>query len=269
MFAQGTDGAAAVSAAKAAGASVVSVDRKLGYAVVRSGDAGLVGKLSTARGVEGTARDRVIGAAPKGGKDRIERPSLAGRPQAQVAAADAPSAVAADPLANRQWDMRQIGATASGSYAVDPGQPGACSSASSTPASTARTRTSRRTSTRRCQPQLRHRHPDDRRALRGPDRASTPPNEDDDGHGTHVASTIGSPINGLGMAGVAPNVTLVNIRAGQDSGFFFLQPTARGPRLRRRHRRRRGQHELLHRPVALRLPAQPGGLARRSRPSSA
>ena len=27
------------------------------------------------------------------------------------------------------------------------------------------------------------------------------------------------------MAGVAPNVTLVNIRAGQDSGYFFLQPS--------------------------------------------
>jgi subtilisin family serine protease len=49
--------------------------------------------------------------------------------------------------------------------------------------------------------------------------------EDDDGHGTHVASTIGSPINGLGIAGVAPKVTLLNLRAGQDSGFFFLQPT--------------------------------------------
>ena len=31
-------------------------------------------------------------------------------------------------------------------------------------------------------------------------------------------------MNGLGIAGVAPNVTLVNIRAGQDSGYFFLQP---------------------------------------------
>ena len=29
----------------------------------------------------------------------------------------------------------------------------------------------------------------------------------------------------MGIAGVAPGVTLVNIRAGQDSGFFFLQPT--------------------------------------------
>ena len=27
------------------------------------------------------------------------------------------------------------------------------------------------------------------------------------------------------MAGVAPNVTLVNLRAGQDSGYFFLQPS--------------------------------------------
>jgi hypothetical protein len=32
-------------------------------------------------------------------------------------------------------------------------------------------------------------------------------------------------MNGLGTAGVAPKVRLVNIRAGQDSGFFFLQAT--------------------------------------------
>ena len=54
----------------------------------------------------------------------------------------------------------------------------------------------------------------------------TDPNDvDENSHGTHVASTVGSPINGLGMAGVAPKVSLVNLRAGQDSGFFFLQPS--------------------------------------------
>jgi subtilisin family serine protease len=59
-----------------------------------------------------------------------------------------------------------------------------------------------------------------------PDRSCTDAADvDENGHGTHVASIIGSPINGVGVAGVAPNVTLVNIRAGQDSGFFFLQPT--------------------------------------------
>jgi subtilisin family serine protease len=40
-----------------------------------------------------------------------------------------------------------------------------------------------------------------------------------------VASTIASPINGLGIAGVAPRATIVNLRAGQDSGYFFLQPS--------------------------------------------
>jgi subtilisin family serine protease len=55
---------------------------------------------------------------------------------------------------------------------------------------------------------------------------SDPVDEDDDGHGTHVAGTIGAALNGLGMAGVAPKVTLVNIRAGQDTGFFLLDSTA-------------------------------------------
>jgi subtilisin family serine protease len=59
-----------------------------------------------------------------------------------------------------------------------------------------------------------------------PDRSCDDPADvDERGHGTHVASIIGAPINGLGVAGVAPRVSLVNLRAGQDSGFFFLQPT--------------------------------------------
>ena len=52
-----------------------------------------------------------------------------------------------------------------------------------------------------------------------------PADHDDGGHGTHVAGTVGAAANGGGVSGVAPNVTLVNIRAGQDSGYFFLQPT--------------------------------------------
>ena len=53
-----------------------------------------------------------------------------------------------------------------------------------------------------------------------------PVNEDDNGHGTHTAGTMAAALNGIGMSGVAPNVSLVNVRAGQDSGYFFLSPTA-------------------------------------------
>jgi len=47
---------------------------------------------------------------------------------------------------------------------------------------------------------------------------------DDNGHGTHVAGTVAAAANGLGVSGVAPKVTLVQLKGGQDSGFLFLAP---------------------------------------------
>jgi subtilisin family serine protease len=46
------------------------------------------------------------------------------------------------------------------------------------------------------------------------------------GHGTHVASIIGAPINGIGIAGVAPDVTLVAIKACTVVGFCFADSVA-------------------------------------------
>jgi subtilisin family serine protease len=51
-----------------------------------------------------------------------------------------------------------------------------------------------------------------------------PVGTDDGGHGTHVAGIIGAAANGMGVSGVAPNVSLVELKGGQDSGFFFLEP---------------------------------------------
>jgi len=44
---------------------------------------------------------------------------------------------------------------------------------------------------------------------------------DDNGRGTHIAGTIAAAKNGLGIVGVAPNVKLAAIKAGNAAGFFF------------------------------------------------
>ena len=43
------------------------------------------------------------------------------------------------------------------------------------------------------------------------------------GHGTHTAGTIAAPINGIGVAGVAPEATIVVLKAGTEQGYFFTQ----------------------------------------------
>ncbi len=44
---------------------------------------------------------------------------------------------------------------------------------------------------------------------------------DDNGHGTHTAGTIAAASNGIGIVGVAPNVKIAGIKAGNADGYFF------------------------------------------------
>jgi subtilisin family serine protease len=46
------------------------------------------------------------------------------------------------------------------------------------------------------------------------------------GHGTHVASSIAAPINGIGIAGVAPEATIVGLKACTVEGYCFADSVA-------------------------------------------
>jgi subtilisin family serine protease len=50
--------------------------------------------------------------------------------------------------------------------------------------------------------------------------------EDLSGHGTHTASSVAAPINGIGIAGVAPEATLVALKACTEVGFCFADSVA-------------------------------------------
>jgi subtilisin family serine protease len=46
------------------------------------------------------------------------------------------------------------------------------------------------------------------------------------GHGTHVSSEIAAPINGIGIAGVAPEATIIALKACTIAGFCFADSVA-------------------------------------------
>jgi subtilisin family serine protease len=226
--------AAAEQAAVAAGGTVTGRNTAIGMLTVQASGTDFATEVRAVAGVAGVASDRSIGSVPRR-QDDAELDSTAARVEgaAQVASASSSSSDGgeghdgekgrrAEPLADKQWDMKMIGATVDGSYAEQRGR--------------------RKVLVGIIDTGIDGTHPDIRpnfsyslsrnfttdNADLGDNTPgqSDPVDVDDDGHGTHVAGTIGAPLNGLGMAGVAPNVTLVNIRAGQDSGYFLLDSTA-------------------------------------------
>jgi subtilisin family serine protease len=50
--------------------------------------------------------------------------------------------------------------------------------------------------------------------------------QDLNGHGTHTASVVAAPVNGIGIAGVAPEATLVALKACTVNGFCFADSVA-------------------------------------------
>jgi lantibiotic leader peptide-processing serine protease len=228
LYERGASLHAAHAAIKRAAGRIVHENRKVGVATVRSANARFVAAVARSHALYGAAHNRSIGYAPAS-RARVRDPFALERMTAERRAAQGSGRVnrqasfEAEPFADLQWDMRLINATPSKSYKRQQGNHGVRVGIIDTG--------------------IDGTHPDiapnfnrslsrnftkDIPLIDGPcEEASCidPPDVDQDGHGTHVAGTVAAPINGLGMSGVAPKVELVNIRAGQDSGYFFLQPS--------------------------------------------
>ena len=231
LYERGASTADARAAIKAAGGRLVEQNAKVGVATVRSANADFVADVSRTRAVVGAARNR-LGRRGAGWPHQVRDPFAIERmtAQRQKAAGDgavsraarrpAGGALRRPPVghAHDQRDAEQVlqaparQLTACAWAIIDTGIDGSHPDI----APNFNRSLSRNFTT-------------DIPLIDGPceeeaDQSCNDANNvDEDGHGTHVAGTVGAPINRLGMAGVAPDVELVNIRAGQDSGYFFLQ----------------------------------------------
>jgi lantibiotic leader peptide-processing serine protease len=230
LYERGAQVRAAHQAITRAGGRIVRENRKVGVATVRSANARFVAAVARSSAVYGAASDRSIGYVPANrarardpfALERMtaERRSAAGNGRVNTRAA--PES-AAEPFADLQWDMRMIKATPSQSYKRQPGNHGVRVGIIDTGIDGSHPDIAPNFNS-----SLSRNFTTDIPLIDGPCEVPSckdPADVDEDGHGTHVAGTVAAPINGLGMAGVAPKVELVNIRAGQDSGYFFLQPS--------------------------------------------
>lgn len=218
----GASADAAVNAIKAAGGTVVSRTDEVGIFQVTSDRADFAARANAAGALLGAAEQKAIGRKPK--MDRVEQENLLAKAKAAgQAAAKAKSGKRGpgmDPLDDKLWGLEMI--RADKARKVEPGD--------------------RRVKVGILDTGVDASNPDiapnfdwttsrnfarDMVDVDGPCEVVScldPVGTDDNGHGTHVAGTIGAAANGFGLSGVAPNVSLVELKGGQDSGYFFLDP---------------------------------------------
>ncbi len=221
LIADGASRADAVAAVAAEGGTVLRTNKDVRLMTVSAPRDGFVLAMAHHDAVVGAARAQIIGQTPGAApvKDRVETEAQRATGRAATAA-PGPAAAGADPLDSQLWGMQMIHADTA--HAVQPGAKGVTVGILDSG--------------------IDARNPDlapnfdaaksrnfvtDIPSIDGPCEYAAcidPVGWDDSGHGTHVSGTVGAALNGIGVSGVAPNVTLVEIRGGQDSGFLFLEP---------------------------------------------
>lgn len=227
LYRDGSSSAAGRSAVEKAGGTVRHENAAVGLAEVTSANPQFLQDVRGQSAVKGASLDRSVGTARPGmghkyREERLDSERASTQPHSGGPAVKAEPGT--EPLSGYQWDMQMIGAQdADGAPALAERGEGVLVGVIDTG--------------------IDGLHPDiapnfshalsrnfttDIPSLDGPCEYAgcvDPPNVDNDGHGTHVAGTIASPLNATGISGVAPEATLVALRAGQDSGYFFLGPT--------------------------------------------
>ena len=135
-----------------------------------------------------------------------------------------PTSIGPDPLGACQWDMRAIGATTAGSYAVNKGR-GARVGDIDTGIDLTHTDIMPNVDVAASCVFIYATTPTSLPAeqVTPGDCSNKAALQDYAGHGTHTAGTIAAPINGRGIAGVAPEATVVVLKAGTANGYFFTQ----------------------------------------------
>ncbi|MEO3856923.1 S8 family serine peptidase [Acrocarpospora sp. B8E8] len=236
LYKEGASAADAQKAIQAAGGTIVKVNTAVGLATVSTTNAGFVDAIKNNAAIDGVAGNRVIGAAPESARVKadvrkaIEAKAVEKEGRGHGKFPKWNRKPSAEPLDDLQWDLDQMKANEAHKYeqgdkrvlvgildtGVDGTHPDIAPNFSNALSRNFTVDIPTDANGDRI----------DGPCAEEPDAScNDPANVDEDGHGTHVASSIASPLNKLGVAGVAPNVTIVNIRAGQDSGYFFLQPS--------------------------------------------
>ena len=206
---QGDDGfassgthAATLAAVAAAGGTVANdLSKQIGVLVVESSVTSFATALSSSALVATVGKDKRFKGLPDGGPEQT-----------------------ADPLESLQWDMEQIRAPQAhnfqaGSRSVDVGI---------------------------LDSGVDGRHPDfvvdgqgsnvdcarGRNSVdflpSGPGVGNPDPCTDNQFHGTHVAGTVAAQANGIGVVGVAPNVTIVPVKVCDASGYCYVSAVVDG-----------------------------------------
>jgi subtilisin family serine protease len=234
FYADGVTAPDARAAITAAGGTVVDEIAALGIARVTTDNAGFSNALAASGKVKGVTRNHAVGSNTKGAAHRFaderaleDRATYAAKVRARgdTAATSSPKTEGPETFSSLQWGMQMIGATADLAHATATGEgvkvgiiDTGIDAAHADLAPNFDAALSRNFTTDI--PEI------DGACETDPDGScADPANVDEGGHGSHVSGIVGAAANGIGVAGVAPDATLVNLRAGQDSGFFFFFET--------------------------------------------